>query len=428
MPIKILATGDIHIGRKSTGVPDNPDEISTKHTWNRLVERAIRENFDALALTGDIVDQDNRFFEAVGPLQAGFEHLKEANIDVFIVAGNHDYDVLNQVADGSKFDNIQLLGANGKWETIPFRANNMEMKFVGWSFPGKHFYSDPLAELDVPASEVPVIGLLHAELDTPESWYAPVNRDQLRNHPVDAWMLGHIHKPDIIRKQDPVIAYPGSPHALSPKEQGKHGPLQITITSKNDIRVESLPMSPVRYETTQIDVSGDEDKDQLRKLVVDHINQYKADHGNELENVRFLVLDLYLTGEHPHSQDIESWMTQITEDLRLEGSRDAATSVRKVEYNIRPAVKDMAELAKEPSPAGLIAETILAIENGTSTPLLETLLQKWKSGVERINNAPTYFPLKNENILPDTTDEWGKQEILGECKRILGELINQKDQ
>jgi DNA repair exonuclease SbcCD nuclease subunit len=275
---------------------------------------------------------------------------------------------------------------------------------------------------------VPVLGLLHADLDTPESSYAPVDRNQLKSYPVDAWMLGHIHKPDINLNQDPLIAYPGSPHALSPKEQGQHGPVQITIASKNDIRAELLPFSPVRYETTQIDIAGDEDKDQLRKKVVDHIIQFKEDHQNELEHVRYLVFDLRLTGEHPRNRDIEIWMTQITEDLRLEDSSDVLSSVRKVEYHIRPAVKDMAELAKEPSPAGLMAETILAIEDGSSTPLLETLLQKWRTGVDRINNAPPYHPLKSTNYLIDTSDEWGRQEILTECKKILSELLNQKDQ
>ncbi len=63
MSITILATGDIHIGKQSSSIPQNSDEIATKSTWSRIVDYAIDHKIDVLALTGDIVDQDIDFLK-----------------------------------------------------------------------------------------------------------------------------------------------------------------------------------------------------------------------------------------------------------------------------------------------------------------------------------------------------------------------------
>jgi len=52
MALKILATGDVHIGKKSSSVPKDADESATKHTWNKLTDWAIENGTDVLVLTG----------------------------------------------------------------------------------------------------------------------------------------------------------------------------------------------------------------------------------------------------------------------------------------------------------------------------------------------------------------------------------------
>ncbi|HYW95118.1 MAG TPA: metallophosphoesterase, partial [Bacteroidales bacterium] len=94
MAMKILATSDLHLGKRSSEVPLTEKESSTRYTWEQIVDGCLNQAVDVVLLAGDIVDRDNRFFEAVGPLQAGLEKLDRAGITVIITAGNHDYDVL----------------------------------------------------------------------------------------------------------------------------------------------------------------------------------------------------------------------------------------------------------------------------------------------------------------------------------------------
>jgi DNA repair exonuclease SbcCD nuclease subunit len=78
MPIKILATADLHLGKSSADVSGL--HASTKYTWQKIIDYCIHNQIDVLVLCGDIVDWDNRYFEAIGPLQKGFEDLYKHGI------------------------------------------------------------------------------------------------------------------------------------------------------------------------------------------------------------------------------------------------------------------------------------------------------------------------------------------------------------
>jgi DNA repair protein SbcD/Mre11 len=224
MAIRMLAFGDLHLGRSASAVHGDPPEASTKFTWNRLVDHAIGNDIDALLLLGDIVDQDNRYFEAVGPLLSGFEKLGRQGIQVYLVSGNHDYEVLAQIAgtqgdslQGEQAGNVHLLGRAGKWEMKTFQKEDLSLQIAGWSFPGRHVPGSPMQDFHEVSRkrdpDRPLIGLLHCDVDVRESPYAPVSLNELIHTDADAWLLGHVHKPGALNVSDPAIWYSGSPHA-----------------------------------------------------------------------------------------------------------------------------------------------------------------------------------------------------------------------
>jgi DNA repair protein SbcD/Mre11 len=419
MAIKILATGDIHIGKKSSGINENIKELATKHTWKRLVDYAINNKMDVLALSGDIVDKDNRFFEAIGPLQSGFDKLEKAGVEVFMVAGNHDYKVLSDIAASSQYKNVHLLGENGTWEVKNFERNGIQMQFVGWSFPTLHYKYDPFLSYnrDIINPELPVIGLLHGEVENMESSYAPIEFNNFLDSRVDTWILGHIHKPSILHESNPFVCYPGSPHALSAKEKGKHGPLVIEVENKHMVSIHPLSISPVRFESLTINITESEDESSLRSLVTNNLIDFYTDIKSDLENVLLLVCDLIFEGEHDKIQEFESWLRNLG-DLNLETETETRILVRKTVIKLRPKT-DLEELAKQSSPVGILATSILAIEKGETTPFLESLLEEWQDIQDRLNKANTYHPLKPSGMLPDND---AKEYILKECNRLISEL------
>ncbi len=431
MALKILATGDIHIGKKSSSVPLNDEESATKNTWEKIVNLAIKkEKADVLVLTGDIVDQDNRFFEAIGPLQDGFEKLKQSDISIYIVAGNHDYDVLPQLIDPERYDNVHLLGVNGKWEMKTFSKNGEKIQFVGWSFPSKHVSEDPLSKFDIAEidSNITTIGLVHGDVDVPDSKYAPINSKNFSTPPVHAWILGHIHKLQM-KESEPIVYYPGSPHALSAKEQGIHGPILFTIHTKEDIQIKQIPVSPIRYENLSINISDKSDEARVRDAVTSKLYDDAQSKIMDLENVSFLIYDIKLEGWHSKIRDLETWVNPIVDDYDQEiDTTEIRLSVRKILIDVQPKVENLEKLAQGSSPAGVLARTIIALQKGETTDFLDNLFEVWKSIHGSISTASTYQPLRTTERFQFEQNPESKEYILKECNRILAELIGQKTQ
>ncbi len=429
--IRLLASGDIHLGRSSTALPRQANAFPSDEIWKRLVQKAIDLEVDALLLSGDIIDRENRFFEAIGPLQSGFTRLREAGIPVYMVAGNHDFDVLPDVLSTEQEEGIHLLGAKGTWQIENFSKSGTDIQFVGWSFPTQHFPQDPLTGFptDQLNSSIPVIGILHGEVAKADSPYAPLEVPRLQATGVNLWVLGHIHKPNTWQLPGCEIRYPGSPQALSPKEQGVHGALLIEVNSRNDIQTSSIPLSAIRYESLKIDLSQAPTSNDIRNSVMNAFEEYCSSpeiygHGTEQ-----LILDLDITGEHADRDLVDATLREITADY-YHDYRGIHLSVRKVNNLLIPAITNLDELAKQSSPAGLIAQAILAIERNESTPLLQTMEQHWTTAFTAVKNGSPYGELqgrgKDQPFLK-AEEERRQSYILNACKRLLGELIQQQN-
>lgn len=430
MAFRFLVSGDLHLGKRSSAVPEDTDSGASRATWERMVRWAIEHTVDAVLLTGDIMDRDNRYYEALGPLRNGLLRLEEANIPVYMVAGNHDHDLLASIAGHSQFQLVHLLGAGGHWESCILEKNGHTLQLIGWSFPQSHVEEDPLDSFNKHELQpnMPVIGMVHGELGSAESRYAPLNADRLLQTGPDVWALGHIHKPEIVHNAQPLVFYPGSLQALSPKEPNAHGPALLEVISANNITIKTIPLSTVRYETISVDVSGINHKDQLRNLVSQNLYQWARNNQNQIKQVIHLVFDLQLAGKHNNPEELRNWLTGISEEYQEVLDTPAATnmSVRKVIMEVEPDVSNLEELAKEPSPAGMLAQTILAVKSGKDTPLMEELMSQWKTKQHELAGAATYQHLSQSEEYQEVLFPDARKYILKECHRILAELIKQQ--
>ena len=61
---RLLLTGDLHIGRSSSRVPAgvSADALRAATAWERIVQLAISESVNAVLLSGDIADEQNKFW------------------------------------------------------------------------------------------------------------------------------------------------------------------------------------------------------------------------------------------------------------------------------------------------------------------------------------------------------------------------------
>ncbi len=424
----------MHLGKKSGNIPDSAKEKPTKYVWNRMVEYAIDNRIDFIALPGDIADQDNSYFEAIGPLEDGFKKLEENNIKVIATVGNHDYKVAKQLINMEKFSNVYLLGLddnlkNSQWTTKSFKIRGEKIQFIAWSFSTLHYKKSPFLDFDTSLvnRDAIVVGLNHGEVRRDQGLYAPMQLHEF-SPLAQIWLVGHIHKPEILQADNPCVLYTGSPQALSAKETGKHGPFLITIHSKKNIEKELIALSPVRYEILNIDISDAEDEDSFNKIISSTLETHAKEIQEELAHVSYLVCDVNLTGTHSDIQAVEKWATNITDiELNVNHSQTLLT-VRKSNLKIKATIENLEDLAKSNNSVGIIANTLLLLQKNKLNDFSKKTLDKWKEEKKRIDSASAYVGLRNAQRIELPSEEDAIPFLIEEFNRVLSHLINQKQE
>ena len=281
--MEILCVGDLHLGRRpahASGVIDELDsagDISPRAAWERCVRYAVDRRVTAVVLTGDLVEHPRDFYEAYRDLARGIEQLRDADIAVVAVAGNHDYQILPELA--RRIDGFQLLGAGGEWTSCVITGADAAVELVGWSYTGERALS-PLPEASgLPARDAPDsprLGLLHGDRDVADSPYGPVKSTTLAAADVEGWLLGHIHKPDALHGPRPS-GYLGSVVGLDPTETGPHGPWLIGVGAGGTRAIEQVVLAPLHWAHREIDVSDLTDAEQVHGRIVEDLHALDAD-------------------------------------------------------------------------------------------------------------------------------------------------------
>ena len=301
--IRILACADVHIGRRSGGLPaELAAELTPAAAWERTVAYAIAERVTALVVCGDLADEGNAYYEALAPLERAAAALAAAGIPFVAVAGNHDWDVLGRLADSVAPGALTLLGRGGHWQHLDLVGTDRErMRLFGWSFPQRRVLDSPLATFPLGDLEpgMASLGLLHADLNASGGGYCPVSRAALLAAPVDGWVLGHLHQPTPVEALSgrPWIMYPGSLQGLDAGvgERGRHGPWLLEVSAVG-VRARPVPLAAVRYDECTVDLEGARATGEVQVRLTQAVRAYATTARAETPGLRCAVLLLRLSG------------------------------------------------------------------------------------------------------------------------------------
>lgn len=427
--ITLLCTGDLHLGRHPTRIPGELDgkQFSPKAAWRSTVREAIDRNVDGLLVTGDVVDRENRFFEAYGPLEEGLSRLDEADVPVVVVSGNHDFDVLPRLMDDLESESVRFLGGDGNWDRTVIERDGEPITYVdGWSFPDEHVLQSPLGDYDRSSpTDAPLIGLVHADLDSPESEYAPVSSSELVDTPADAWLLGHVHEPQVRRSADPFVVYPGSPQALDPGERGSHGPWVVTVGPAGSVSAEQIPLAGLRYDRLEVDVSRADDAKDVPSIVSDRVSEHVRG-GVETGPLGLLLARVTLTGRTTAHGELVDRRESVEEQLSFkEGS--LPVRVESLEVETRPEA-DLEEIAGGDTPAAYLADLLLTLERDEGDEEYRQLVTDARDAMQRAHASSAYDELRRQDGTdsPDETD--AVETVERQAKLLLDELLDQKEE
>ncbi len=402
--------------------------------WGDIVELAIEQRVAVVCLSGDVADQDNRFFEAIGPLERGIGRLAERGIRTVAVAGNHDHDVLGRLADQFPPEAFKLLGRGGVWERLSIEHDGTVLHIDGWSFPQRYVTQNPLH--DYPIREgggdgAAVLGMVHGDLDNPASPYGPLELARLQGLPVAGWLLGHIHAPRLIAPEGrPFVLYPGSPQALDPGETGHHGPWLAEVGAGRIHTPVQRPRSPIIYEQAAIDLTDLTHEHEAEQAIYSTVRRRAEQVAGENEKAQCLVLRLSLTGRTPLASRLSGLAGRVSSDLTSAASLRIV--IDRIEDVTLPAI-DLDEHATAGTAPGALARLIKALDArqpdgptaAAESDLGEdeaALLREAREAIERVCQSP-HFTTLGEMPLADADV---RRMVHRQARQMLAALISQK--
>jgi hypothetical protein len=383
--MRILACSDIHLGRIPAvlGYPN----LSGHSAWEAIVQKAVDLKVEALVLAGDVVEKDNAWFEAYGPLLKGLEKLHAAGIEVFAVAGNHDAKVFPRLA--KEEEHIHMLGLDGKWEGLDYKG----VRFVGWSFNENVYRNNPFDsyDLDVSSFSGPTLGILHCDVDSqPGGMYASVPSRQFALTGIPLWVLGHIHAKRQIGGN--VAFYCGSPYALDSSETGAHGVYLLeTIGEKSWKDPEFIQLSPWQFCDCEVNLEGLASANDL----MSYIGNALRDTGKEQSNLGFLgdlSCRLVFVGTVPLDFDLKATLfPEGLESLDIPNGNGASIRVQGSFVDNTEFAVDLESLSQGVGPIALLAKQLLANES------LPGLLDEAQALVQKSYAVSSFVMLQRES-------------------------------
>jgi DNA repair exonuclease SbcCD nuclease subunit len=407
MTLRLLAVGDLHLGRRPTRLPEalagRLEDFAPAAAWQRTVDLAVRESVDAVVLAGDVVESRHDYFEALPRLQAGVARLAQAGIQTLAVSGNHDVDVLPRLID--RVPDAHLLGRDGRWESIALSAASGEQATLwGWSFPSAHFRSSPLDALPRERGAGPHLGLLHCDRDQTGSPYAPVTGIALRDAGLDAWLLGHIHQPDALGVDHPH-GYLGSVVGLDAKETGARGPWMLEIDAGRLRRFDHRPLAPLRWDALSVDLTGADDEATVTQRLDTSLETLAATLAAHREQPELVGLRLRLTGECAlGASAIEAALPPTERMLRLPGAQTIDWFLESFRLDTRP-ITPLERLAERDDPPGLLARRLLILQRDADDPEREALLAAAEKQLQTVTDNPRWQQLPGDRPSRETLAE-----------------------
>jgi DNA repair exonuclease SbcCD nuclease subunit len=291
MDQRILCTADLHIGRNSSGFEGHA-ALSALET---IVNTAVDERADCVLIAGDFFDSQAAQYLFRKQTSDLLARLRQANIPVLAVAGNHDYEALPTFCNAHP--NLINLFSSQEWEFKSVQG----LHVVGRSFD-KPTSGDLFQSFPSFTKAAPTVGLVHADIDA-RSRYNPSPLTSFSGRGVDAWIVGHVHASK--KWEQPIICYPGSPMALDPGETGIHGFRWLEINRATFSLSEVVLVSTVRYETIVVEIGP---QDGIDEVIGSAIAKMRV--GNERIFARVHLKRM--PGSH---QEIPRGPVQYAEDL-----------------------------------------------------------------------------------------------------------------
>jgi len=419
MALSFLHAADIHLDSPLRGLeryehaPVERIRGATRRAFERMIDLALERRVDFVLIAGDLYDGDWRDFNTGLYLVRELGRLRDANIPVYIISGNHD--AANKMTRTLRLPgNVRVLD-DSRPETV--RLDDLGVAIHGQSFARAAVTENLAAGYPDAVSGWVNIGLLHTGLTGLEGHerYAPCTIDDLRGRGYDYWALGHIHTRRT-HCDDPLVVFPGNPQGRHIRESGEKGCVLTSIGPGGRIAPMFHRLDMVRWERSRVDateLATESDFLDGVSAVLDELLRSEPD-PDQLLAVRVVVHGTAPLHDRLHAES-ERYVAEVR-NLALERGADRLW-IEKVEFQTRRA-------RSNPLPDGPIDELREVLDELRADPAALAALGEELSELKRKLPAELTAGLDGPKL---GEPEW-LSGMLDEVQPILLDLLRHSDQ
>jgi exonuclease SbcD len=311
---KFLHAADIHLDSPMLKLEDYEgaplDELrgATRQAFENLVQLAVAENVDFVLIAGDLYDGDWKDYNTGLYFVSQMSRLREAEIPVYIIAGNHD--AASKITKTLRFPEGVHLFPSDKPHT--FRIEKMDVAIHGQSFSSPAVKKDLSAKYPPRLKDCFNIGLLHTCATGREGHeaYAPCKIEGLQSKGYDYWALGHVHQQEILL-EDPLIVFSGNSQGRHVRETGPKGCMLVKVDNKGKAKAHFRSLDVARWFVVEIDASPAGSGYEVLDLVMGRLERL-LEENNGLP----LVVRIQIIGESKAHKDLASDIERWTGEIR----------------------------------------------------------------------------------------------------------------
>lgn len=311
--LKFLHAADLHLDspmrglERYDGAPVDQIRGATRRALENLVQLARDENARFVIIAGDLYDTDWKDYNTALFLSQQMSSLRQAGIQVLVVAGNHD--AASQITRSLRMpDNVRILSTREP-ETVLLK--DLGIAIHGQGFAERAVRDDLSANYPRAVKDLFNIGILHtAATGRPgHEHYAPCTIEGLLSKNYDYWALGHVHQREILH-ENPWIVFPGNTQGRHINESGPKGCTVVTVQDGRCTGVEHRNLDVVRWTLCDIDISGADSIEDLLDLARPRLEEESRNAGELLFAARIQFRGA--SGAHADMvRDPEKWISEI---------------------------------------------------------------------------------------------------------------------
>lgn len=306
--IKIIHTGDVHLGAKFEGFGEKgaAHRKQIEKTFELAIDTAINKKADLFLIAGDLFDNDTPPLNVVDFVRRQMEKLSKAGVNAVIIPGNHDFLSEKSVYKKSFWNETQNIFVFNNPEISKYDFPDLDLSVFAKVLTTKNSTASPLV---IPATPSVILNATewsegsHRQKDSSslltlspqndrkynimlahgsfissdrgremffDQW--PITADEIKNSKMNYIALGNFHGLQDVSQGDVRAWYSGSPESLAFDQKNAGSVLYVEIDDKG-VAVDPIKIGRRMFDQKEIILDSIADTGELKNKILEEADE-----------------------------------------------------------------------------------------------------------------------------------------------------------